>query len=162
MFGLQVNSFMDICNYDDAMAHMIIASKMDIMNVFSSEPLVSLASWNEVIHEMETNTDGNQDPNSPTEWPTIHDDLHSLVCDPTIGLFILGADHMNSHETHVTVTPLKVPHAPILSLFGTPTCRVGFFSTAGPSCIAGLWQRRMWSLRQKLGAQLLLGGGLNK
>lgn len=106
---------------------------------------------------METNTDGNQDPNSPTEWPTIHEDLHSLVCDPTIGLFILGADHMNSHETHVTVTPLKVPHAPILSLFGTPTCRVGFFSTAGPSCIAGLWQRRMWSLRQKLGAQLLLG-----
>ena len=30
MLGLQVNSFVDVCDYDEAKSHMVIASKMDI------------------------------------------------------------------------------------------------------------------------------------
>ena len=94
---------------------------------------------------METYNDRDHDPNSSTERPMTHKDLYSLVRDSTTSLVFLGDDHMDMQETHDTIIPLKVPHAPILSPFETPTSRVGFPSTVGPSCVVGLWQRRMWS-----------------
>lgn len=162
MFGVQVNSFVDVCNYDDAKVHRVIASKMDIkdiMDVLPPQPVVPHASRNEAMHEMETNTDEDQDANSPKEQPTTHEDLHSLVRDPTTNLFLLGIDQMDTQETHVTVTPLKVPHAPVISCFGTPTSCVGFPSTASPSHVAGIIAKKDVELVTEAGCTTSSKGG---
>ena len=56
MLGLQVNSSVDVCDYDDAKAHKVIASKMDIqdiMDVLSPQHVVPLGFRNEAMPEME-------------------------------------------------------------------------------------------------------------
>lgn len=61
MLRLQVNHFVDVCDYDDAKAHRVIAFKMDILdtvNVLSPHLMMLLASRNEAMHEMETDSDG--------------------------------------------------------------------------------------------------------
>ena len=162
MLGLQVNSFVDVCDNDDAKAHRVIASKMniqDIMDVLSPQLVVPLASRNEAMPEIETDTDEDQDTNSPKERPTTHEDLHSLIREPTTNIFLLGTDHMDTQDTHVVVTPLKVPHAPVLSSFGTPTSRVGFPSTAGPSHVVGIIAEKDVELATEAGCTASSRGG---
>ena len=65
MFGLQVNSFVQSGNMDEANNHRDIASKMDIediMDVLTPHLVVPLAYREEPI---ETDADADQDPGSP-------------------------------------------------------------------------------------------------
>lgn len=41
---LQVNFYVDVCDYNDAKVHMVIAFKMDIVDVLSPQLVVLLAS----------------------------------------------------------------------------------------------------------------------
>jgi hypothetical protein len=115
---------------DEANFYRVIASKMDIkdiMDVLNPHHVEPLASRNEEMSGMETDTDSDHDSTSPREQPAKHGPLRSLVCDvihPNV--FLLGTDHMDTEETHANVTPIGVPHTPILSPLGTPTSRVGF------------------------------------
>ena len=160
MLGLQVNSFVDVCDFDEAKSHRIFASKMDIediMDVLTPHPVVPLASRNEVMLGLETDTDGDQDPSFPIELPTTQENLHSLVRDPVSNVFLLGTDHIDTQETDAT--PLKDTHAPILSSFGTPTSRVGFPSTAGLSSVLGSIAQKDVDLATEAGWTASSGGG---
>ena len=162
ILGLQVNSFVHDCDYDDAKAHKIIASKidiLDIMNVIFPQHVVPLTSQNEAIPEMDSDADEDEDPNFPNELPTTNED--NFVRDPTTTIFLLGTDHMDTQDTHAIDPPMRVIDAPLLSPFGTPTSRVGFPSTAGPSRAAGGMGEKIRSLQQKPDAQHLPGEGLN-
>ena len=159
MLGLQVNSFVDVCDYDEAKSHRVIASKMDIqdiMDVLTPHHVVPLASRNESTHGLDTDSDGDQDPSSPVKQPTTQENLHSLDRDPISNIFLLGTDYMDTEETHVTVTPLRVP---VISSFGTPTSRVGFPSTAGPSSAPGSIAEKDVDLATEAGCTASSGGG---
>lgn len=61
MLGLQVNTFVELTDMDEASNHRNIASRMDIediMDVLTPHPVVPLASREEAMHEMETESDG--------------------------------------------------------------------------------------------------------
>ena len=81
MVRLQVNFFVDVCDYDNVKAHMIISFKMDdldIVDVLSSQLVVPLASWNEAMPKIKSDTFGDQDPNSRIERPTTDKELNNL------------------------------------------------------------------------------------
>ena len=70
MLGLQVNSFVEARNMDDANTHRDFASKMDIediIDVITPHPMVPLASREEETPATEWDSDGDQDPVSPRE-----------------------------------------------------------------------------------------------
>lgn len=162
MLGLQMNSFVDVCDYDETKSHRVIASKMDIqdiMDVLIPHHVVSLASRNESTYGLDTDSEGDHDPSSLIKQPTIQENLHSLDRDPISNIFLLGTDYMDTQETQVTVTPLKVPHAPVISSFGTPTSRVGFSSTAGPSCASRSIAEKDVDLAIEAGCTASSGGG---
>ena len=163
MLGLQVNSFVEVRDMDDANAHRVLASKMDIediIDVLTPHPVVPLASREEATPATEWDSDGDQDPVSPREQPATQGHVHGLVRDPIHPhQFLLGEDHMDTEEPHADVTPIRVHHTPILSPFGTPTSRVGFPSTAGPSRAAGLMAEKDVDLATEAGCTASSGGG---
>ena len=155
-----MNSFVDDCDYDDAKAHRVIAFKIDIldsMNVISSKPVVSLASRNEAIPETNSDADEDEDPNFPNEMPTTDED--NFVRDPTTTFFLLGIDHMDMQDTHAIDPPMRVIDAPLLSPIRTPTSRVGFPSTAGPSRAAGGMGEKNEELATEVRFTASSGGG---
>ena len=62
---------------------------------------------------------------------------------------------------HVNVTPIRVPHTPIFSPFESPTSRVGFPSTAGPSHDVGIIVEKDVDLATEVGCTASSGGGFN-
>ena len=131
-----------------------------IVDVLTPHPVVPLASREEAMPGMETDPEEDQDPTSPRAQPTRQEPLHGLVRDPiNPSIFLLGADDIDAQETHVNVTPIRVPHTPIFSPFGTPTSRVGFPSTAGPSRAAGVMAEKDVDLAAEAGCTASSGGG---
>ena len=66
---------------------------------------------------------------------------------------------MDAQETHVNVTPIRVPQTPILSPFGTLTSQVGFPSTVGPSRAAGIIAEKDVDLATDARCTASSGGG---
>ena len=111
------------------------------------------------MHGMETESDGDQEPNSPRDQPSQQEHTGGFFKDPANPIaFLLGADHGDTHGAHVNVTPIRVAQTLVASPFGTPTSRVGFPSTAGPSCAAGVMAEKDVDLATDAGCTALSGG----
>ena len=159
ILGLQVNSFVDDCDYDDAKAHMVIASKIDILdiiNVISPQHVVPLASQNEAIPEIDSDADEDEDPNFPNEMPTTNED--NFVRDPTTTIFLLGTDHMDTQDTHAIDPPMRVIDAPSLSFWDSHiSCWIPFHC-GSVSCCWG-YGRKDKELATEVGCTASSGGG---
>ena len=166
MFGLQENFFVQSGDMDEVNNHRDITSKMDIedtMDVLTPHHVVLLASREEHMLEMETDTDADQDHGSPREQPARKEHSDDLVGDPSNPVhFLIGADHIDTHGAHVSVTPIRMAHAPVISPFGTPTSRVGFPSTAGPFRVAGVMTEKDVDLATNVECTALSGGGFQQ
>ena len=162
MLGLQVNSFVEFTDMDEANNHRDIASRMDIediMDVLTPHPVVPLASRDEAMHEVETESDDDQDPGSPREQHFQQEDTGGPSRDPSYPFaFLLGADHAETQGARANVTPIRVAQTPAASPFGTPTSRVGFPSTAGPSRVAGAMAEKEMDVEPDAGCTASSGG----